>query len=83
MGGVTTAAIQHNNFFYLFASYSRVMRGLSIADGTSVLLTFASLLEVENYIQVAYLEYRDIKQSHFQIQFLNIDIDRSSYFSII
>ena len=59
------------------------MRGLCIADGSSVLLKFASLLEAESYIQVAYLEYRDTEQSYFRLQFLNIDIDRSSCLSIV
>ena len=36
------------------------MRGLSIANGTLVLLKFAGLLEVESYIQKVELEYRDI-----------------------
>ena len=46
------------------------MRGLSIADSTSVLSKFPSLLEVESYIQVPYLEYRNIQLSilsHYQM----------------
>ena len=54
------------------------MRGLSFADVTSVLLKFASLLEVENYIHVEYLEYSDIQKSYFQVHFINIDMDRKS-----
>ena len=69
--------------FYLFDSHLRDMRGLSIAGGTSVLLKFASLLEVESYNQLEYLEYRDIQRSYFQVQFLNIVIDRSSCWSIL
>ena len=55
------------------------MRWLNIADSTSVLLKFASLLEVESYVQVVYLEYRDIQQSYFQVQSLNIDVNRNSF----
>ena len=55
------------------------MRWLNIADSTSVLLKFASLLQVESYVQVVYLEYRDIQQSYFQVQSLNIDVNRSSF----
>ena len=33
------------------------MLGVSTADSTSVLLKFSSLLDIESYIQVAYLEY--------------------------
>ena len=34
------------------------MRGLRNADGTSVLLKFASLLEGDDHIKVVYLEYK-------------------------
>ena len=52
MGGFTTALMKHHNHFYLFDSHSRDSRGLSVADGTSVLMKFSDLFEVENYIQV-------------------------------
>lgn len=41
------------------------MGKLSIANSTSVLLKFSSLLEAESYNQVAYLEYRDKQQPYF------------------
>ena len=41
------------------------MQWLSITDATSKLLKFPSLLDVESYIQVAYLDYTYIQQSHF------------------
>ena len=56
---------------------------LSIVDGTSVLSRFTNLLEAWSYIQVAYLEYRDTQQSRFQVEILNIDINRSSSLSIL
>ena len=59
------------------------MRGLRNAYGTSVLLKFASLLEGDSHIKVVYLEYRDILQSCFQVQILNIDVDRSSCLNIL
>ena len=59
------------------------MRGLSNSDGTSVLLKFISLLEGDSHIKVVYLEYRDILQSCFQVQILNIDVDRSSRLNIL
>ena len=52
MGGFTTALMKHHNHFYLFDSHSRDSRGLSVVDGTSVLMKFSDLFEVENYIQV-------------------------------
>ena len=59
------------------------MRGLSNADGTSVLLKFASLLEGDSHIKVVYLEYRDILQSCFQAQISNIEVVRSSCLNIL
>ena len=58
------------------------MRGLSIADGTLGLLKFASILEAGSYIQLTYIEYKDIQHLVFNVKFLNVDISRSSYLSI-
>ena len=63
-------------YFYLFDSHIRDERGLRVDPGTSVLLKFRDLTEVEKYIQVFYLEYRCIEQSYVQLQFVNINIDR-------
>ena len=52
MGGFTTALKKHHNHFYLFDSHSQDSRGLSVVDGTSVLMKFSDLIEVEIYIQV-------------------------------
>ena len=76
-----TTAVTHYNCLYFFNSHSLEMRVLSVADGTSVPL--ASLQEVENYIQVPYLEDRDIRQSYFRVQFINIDIDKTSFLNIL
>ena len=51
------------------------MKDLSITDGTSVLLEFASLLQVDGYIDVACLEYLEIQQLYFQLQLTNVNID--------
>ena len=53
------------------------MHGLYILNGRSVLIKFEILLEIESYIQVNYLEFKDKMQSYFEIQFINIDIDRT------
>lgn len=45
-----TAVKQNNNFFYLIDSNGRNMQGLSFANVTSLMLKFASRLEVESYI---------------------------------
>ena len=60
MGGFTTAIMKQYGYFYLFDSHSRDEQGLSIVGGTSVLLKFSDLTEVEKYIQVFYLEYRSL-----------------------
>ena len=62
MEGFTTAIILLRNCYYLFDSHSRDERDLSVVDGTSVLMKFRDLYELEKYLQVAYLEYRDRQQ---------------------
>ena len=57
--------MKQNNYFYLFRSQSRDERGLSGVGGTSVLIKFSDLREVENYIQVFYLEYKSLEQLCF------------------
>ena len=37
----------------------------------------------ERYIQVVYLEYKDKMQPHFQIQFKNVDIDKTTGLNIV
>ena len=59
MEGFTAASILLGNCYYLFDSYSRGERGLSMFDGASVLMKFRDLYELEKYLRVAYLEYRD------------------------
>ena len=43
-------------------------------DGTSVLMKFNDFSEIEKYIQVALLEYRDRQQAYFQIQFTEVTV---------
>ena len=74
MEGFTTEIISTGNCYYLFDSHSRDERGLSVIDGTSVLMKFIDLFEIEKYIQVAYLEYRDRQQAYFQIQFIEVTV---------
>ena len=67
--------MKQNNHSYLFDSQSRDETGLSIVDGTSVLIKFSDLREVEKYIQVFYLEYERLEQSWFQLQFMDVPTD--------
>ena len=71
MEGFTTAIISSGNC-YLFYLCSRDERGLSMTDGTSVLMKFNDLFEIEKYIEVAYLEHRERQQAYFQIQFIEV-----------
>ena len=84
MGGNTTAIMSLQNSFYVFDSHSRDERGLNIPNGRSVLLKFSYIFEIEKYIQVAYLEFRDKQQIYFQAQFVRLRteaIDMLSIFS--
>ena len=65
MEGFTTAVILLRNCYYLFDSHSRDERTLSVVDGKSVLMKFRDLYELEKYLQVAYLKYRDRQQAYF------------------
>ena len=47
-----------------------------MVDGTSVLMKFVDLFEVENHIQVFYLECHSMEQSYFQLQFIHFSICR-------
>ena len=69
-----TAIISSRNRYYLLDSHIRDERGLSVIDGTSVLMKFNDLFEIEKYIQVRYLEYRDRQQAYFQIQFIEVTV---------
>ena len=63
MAELTTAVLQHINFFYLFDSHSRDMHRLYVADGTDFVADgtdFESLSEIKRYIQVVCLQYKDI-----------------------
>ena len=83
MGGFTSALMKHNNHFYLFDSHSQDSRGLNVVDGTSVLMKFSDLFEVEIYIQVFYLECHSMEQSHFQLQFFHFSICRKLQLDIL
>ena len=56
MEGFTTAINLLRNCYYSFDSHSPDERVLSMDDGTSVLMKFIDLYELEKYLQVAYLE---------------------------
>ena len=45
-----------------------------MVDGTSVLMKFRDLYELEKYLQVAYLKYRGRQQAYFQLQFVEVNV---------
>lgn len=47
--------LPHGRCFYLFDSPAGMKKGEIIAKGKLVLLKFCSLVDIENYIQLAYL----------------------------
>ena len=75
MEGFTTVIILLRNCYYLFESHSRDEKGLIVVDVTSVLMKFRDLYELEKYLQVAYLEYRDRQQAYFQLQFVEVNVE--------
>ena len=72
--GFTIVIIPYRNFFYLFDSHSRNGQGEMIGSGKSVLLEFSHLEDIENYIQVVYMQQRSQSHTYFQIQCVKINI---------
>ena len=66
-----------NQFWYVFDLHSRDERVIFVPNGKSVLLKCNGIFELEKYIQVAYLEYRDRTQQHFQAQLVEIAVDET------
>ena len=56
--------------------------GLNIPNGRSVLLKFRYIFEIEKYIQVVYLEFRDKQQTYFQAQFITLRAEAIDTLSI-
>ena len=73
MEGFTTAIILLRNCYYLFDSHGCDERG-SVVDGTSALMKFRDLYELEKYLQVVYLKYRGRQQAYFQIKFVEMNV---------
>ena len=69
----TTGIILLRNCYYLLDSHSCDERGLSVVNGTSVLMKLRDCYELEKHLQVAYLENRDRQQAFFQLQFVKVN----------
>ena len=53
MESFTTAIVSSGNWYYLFDAHSRDEREINVIHGTSALMKFNDLFEIEKCIQVA------------------------------
>ena len=70
MAGFSFAVIWSGNGCYLFDSHSMDINGFSSPIGTSVLLKFGSVYEVQQYIEIYFAQASNMPQ-YYQIQYLN------------
>ena len=59
---------------YFFDLHNRDARGLEVSDRSSVLSKFSNIEQVENYIQVAHLEFQGREWEYVQLQFINVEM---------
>ena len=65
ISGFTIAVIPYLDSYYLFDSHIRNGQGLMITQGKSVLQKFAGLQDIEKYVQVVYLQERNLNHAYF------------------
>ena len=65
-----------NNYLYLFDPYSRDNQGFATPNGTSVLLKFNSLSDVEKYYKYYFLEQFPNNQVGYEYQHFNINVPK-------
>ena len=71
MAGFSLTVIWRENGCYLFDSHSRYINGFPSPIGTSVLLKFGSVYEVQEYIREVYFAQASNMSQYYQIQYLN------------
>ena len=74
INGYTFALIWNKSGIFLCDSHSRNNEGFITADGTSVLLKFKTLDDVENYIKEVYMLSQNFQVLTYQIQYINIEV---------
>ena len=74
INGYTFALIWNKSGIFLCDSHSRSEEGFITADGTSVLLKFKTLNEVQNYIKEVYMLSQNLQVLTYQIQYINIEV---------
>ena len=74
INGLTMAIIFTNLAYYLFDSHSKDNQGKASQHGTSILLKFETLENLENYIYEVYYETHisHLRSTYFQFQFVEI-----------
>ena len=82
MGANNTTIMSLQNFFYVFDSQSRDKKGLNNPNGQLVLLKFRYIFEIEKYVQVTYLEFKDKQRLYFQGQFIILRAEAVDLLSI-
>ena len=71
MAGFSFAVIWSENECHLFDSHSRDINGFPSPIGTSVLLKFGSVYEVQEYVREVYFAQASNITQYYQIQYLN------------
>ena len=74
INGYTFALIWHKLGIFIFDSHIRNEEGFITSDGSSVLLKFKTLDNVQNYIEEVYMLSQNIQVLTCQIQYINIEV---------
>ena len=75
INGYTFAIIWSKSGYFLCDSHSRNEEGLITPDGTSILLKFKALNDVQNYIEEVYMLRQNIQVLTYQMQYINIETE--------
>ena len=73
ISGYTFPLIWSKSAFFLCDSHSRDEKGYITSNGTSVLLKFKSLHDVQNYITEVYLVQQNTQSTFCQIQYVHVE----------
>ena len=72
-GGYTIALIWSNSDFFLFDSHSRDQNGGFTAEGATVLLSFKTLSDVQQYIKNEYAKHIPrFDETQFELQYIKV-----------
>ena len=81
-GGFSFSLIWSKNSVFLFDSHSRDKNGAFVSNGSSVALSFKSLIGVQNYIKTEYLkQFPNFHHMQYDIQYVRVSKDSLSAIS--